>query len=266
MSELPVIFDSDKMNQLYKACEFFSKSQLVPYALRGKPQDILVILTMAHELNVPPMQAMTQINVIQGKPTISPQLMIGLVRAKLPSAVIKWEIDEAQKRVSCIAARSKEEFDDGLSFISTWDMTRAQAMGLSSKDNYKKQALTMLKWRATGEALRTVFPDLIMGLYVEQEFRDFDGKEVEQRQMDELLEEDFPIPENEKEPGPDYRFQYGKFRGKQVKDCDPSDLEKYLDVIEPKIGTDKESRWHKEVAGVINQVLSDIERQALNEQ
>ena len=265
MSDLPVIFDSDKMQQLFKACDFFSKSSLVPHNLRGKPQDLMVILVMAHELNVPPMQAMTQINVIQGKPTISPQLMIGLVRAKLPGAVISWNVDEKNQSVECVAARSKDEFEAGLAFTAKWNMDRAHTMGLSTKDNYKKQALTMLKWRATGEALRTVFPDLILGLYVEQEFKNFDGKEVEQRSMNDLLEEDFPIPEEEKEIGPNYRFQYGKFRGKQVKDCDHGELENYLDVIEPKIGTEKESRWHQEVAGVIKQVLNDIEAELMHD-
>lgn len=42
-------------------------------------------------------------------------------------------------------------------------------MGLSSKDNYKKQKGVMYKWRALSDALRTKFPDALGGVYTPEE-------------------------------------------------------------------------------------------------
>ena len=42
-------------------------------------------------------------------------------------------------------------------------------MQLAGKDNYKKQAATMYKWRAIAACARAVFADVILGLYTPDE-------------------------------------------------------------------------------------------------
>ena len=259
MSDL-VIFDSDKMNQLAKTCKHFAGSSLVPYALKNKPQDIMIIMIMAHELNLPPMQALTSISVIQGKPTISPDLMAGLVRAKLPQAIIKHEIDYKNKIAVCTTARSKEDLDNGLGYTSTWDMNRAAMMGLASKDNYKKQPVTMLKHRATGEACRAMFSDVILGIYAPEEFQDFDGHEIKPVSLREIeLEADFPIPPEEKVFGFLYRFQKGKLGQSQVKDLALEDLEAERDRIEKTIGEKSQREWSQELLDSLNDICANYE-------
>ena len=91
------LFQGDSLDSLYKATETLAKSQMIPYNLRGKPADIFAILVMGQELGIAPMTALQSINNIQGKPTISPQLMIALVRAKFPNALINISINEETK-------------------------------------------------------------------------------------------------------------------------------------------------------------------------
>lgn len=148
----------------------FSKSALIPPHLKGKFEDVLVILQTSKELNIPPMQGINGINVIQGKPSISPELQLALIKSNCPNAFIKIEEDHKTQTVRCTMAPSRERMDE--SFVSTWDMARAKSMHLADKDNYKKQPMTMLKWRAVGEAARTVFPHVTKGLYNFEEARD----------------------------------------------------------------------------------------------
>lgn len=263
MENLPILFDSEKMNQLVKACQYFSNSQLVPYSLRGKPQDIAVIMVMAHELNVPQMQALMQISVIQGKPCVSPQMMTALVRSKLPGAVIKikeLKDDHGEPVCRCTVARSKEDDENGLSFTSEWGMNKARALGLAGKDNYKKQAETMLRWRAIGEACRTMFADIVLGVYVESEMQDFDGNELKEvRNYNEELEEEFPIPEEEKEIGPKYRFQVGKFRNKQVFEIPLEEMEKEAQRLEKVMGGKQEKPWHNSFHATLSEIIADYD-------
>jgi len=203
---------------------------------------------MGQELQLPPMQALNSINVIQGKPCLSAQLMVGLVRNRIPSCDIKFNLNEDGLIAVCKVKRNiqSEEWD----YISTWDMAKAKSMGLVSKDNYRKQPINMLKWRAASEAIRAVFPDVLMGAYALEEFTDFDGKEivdVENLNMSPAeIEEEFPIPENEKEIGsPDFRILKSiqcmnvKFGNKQLKEIDPEILTVWYEKRDAEIATGK---------------------------
>jgi hypothetical protein len=156
---------------MLKRSEVLAKSSIIPVALRNKPSDVLVIMMMAQELDIPPLQALNGINVISGKPVISPQLMIALIRSKIPDSFI--EIIEGKDFCECWMCRDKKDaLEDKQIYKSIWTLQRAEKMGLVLKDNWKKQANTMLKWRAVGDAARVVFPDILSGLYFADEFQD----------------------------------------------------------------------------------------------
>lgn len=55
------------------------KSGFLPQAIKTPEQGMAVILA-GKELGIPPMLAMRKINIIKGSPTISPELMLALVR------------------------------------------------------------------------------------------------------------------------------------------------------------------------------------------
>lgn len=241
-----------------------SKSKMVPYSLAGKPEDIFAIMLYGHELNIPAMTALQNISVIQGKPSVSPQMMLAMVYRALPDAIIKTTIDENKKIVTVFAARNSDQKDCG--YTATWNQQKVDAMGLTGKDNYRKQFINMCKWRATAEACRVVFPDIILGLYLPMEFQDLDGKEIpEIRTVEQELDESHPIPEEEKEIGsPNYRFQYRKFRGKQLKEIDIPDLEERLVFLEKKIAGNKADDKDREEVATITLYLTNLETQAID--
>lgn len=166
----------ESWNDMRRIAAEFAKSSLIPSNLKDKPNDVLVILQQSKELGIGPIQGLSGINVIQGKPSVSPELQLALIRRDAPKAFISIDIDPEKLRVKCTMAPSKDRLDEG--FTSFWDMDRAKAMGLAEKDNYKKQPLTMLKWRAVGEAARTVFPHITKGLYNSEEAFDLERKMI----------------------------------------------------------------------------------------
>lgn len=56
-----------------------ARSSLVPKDLRGKPQDIIVIALTARELRLPVMTALNKVYVLDGKPSMSAELMVALI-------------------------------------------------------------------------------------------------------------------------------------------------------------------------------------------
>jgi len=165
MSDQISHYDPTGLKAQLVLAEQMSKSCLLPKSLYGKPHDILILLQQGRELDIPPLQAINGINIIQGKPTISPQLMLGLIYRKAPEASI--EIVCKENSVTVTMKRK-----GGKPYSTTWDMARAAKMQLTKKDNWVKQPMTMLKWRAVSDAARVVFPDIISGLYTPEEFDD----------------------------------------------------------------------------------------------
>lgn len=251
------IYNQDILDKTVRMANMFAKSKIIPVGLRNNVEDVFSILVMGQELGINPMNAINSINVVQGRPCLAGQLMVALVRKQFPNALIDIKLNEADKVATCRTARdaAQEEY----AYTATWDMAKASAMGLAGRDQYKKQAMNMLKWRAVTESLRVTFPDVLMGLYAQEEFKDADGKEVTLLTDAEVLDNDFPIPENEKIPGPEYRFKNGKFRGKQMQDVDFSELENYYDLLEDRIQKDGGKNWENEVHQAIGQYFMQMD-------
>lgn len=160
---------------LMERAEFLAKSSLIPSTLRGKPADVAVILQAGVEMGVPPLQALNGIDVIQGRPTVSPELGLAMVRSRFPDAWVVFEkLSESEAVVSM--ARSIDRKDE--KYTATWNLDKARKMKLLSKDNYQNQPGNMLKWRAVGECLKVIFPDVLSGLEVSTDYLDVDGNEV----------------------------------------------------------------------------------------
>lgn len=150
------------INELLALATALSKSGLMPNGL-SKPEAILAIALKGQELGIPPMAAIAGITVIQGKPIVSPQLMLSLVERS--GKLQDWRITEESNEAVAV-----EFIRRGRSPVSKrFSMEDAKKMGLASKDNWQKQPRTMMQWRAIAAAIRVAFPDVIDGCYTPEE-------------------------------------------------------------------------------------------------
>ena len=147
--------------QRKQVAETLIRSGFLPQAFT-KPEQVLAVMLTAHELGIPEMEALRSINVIQGKPTISPQLMLALARRTGELEDVHFE--RTQNAVVCTIKRRGQS-----SFSTEFGVKEATAMGVMVKDNYKKQPFTMFQWRALAANLRVTFGDAITGLYTPEE-------------------------------------------------------------------------------------------------
>jgi hypothetical protein len=137
------------------------KSGFLPSTI-NTPEKALAIALSGRELGIGFMESIRSINVIQGKPTISPQLM--LARAYQTKEVEDVKIDSTDKR--CIVTIKRK---GKTPITSEFGVKEATDLGLMSKDNYRKQPKTMFMWRALAANLRVTFPDVTSGLYTPEE-------------------------------------------------------------------------------------------------
>ena len=218
-------------DDLVSRAKYLANSQLVPAQVRGKEADVAIILQMGLEVGLSPMQALQSIDVIQGKPGVKPEAQLGMIYNACPDAVIEIEVDTKALVAKVSMARSK----DRKPFVSVWDMARAKMLGLDQKDNYKKQPATMLKWRAVGEAARTIFPDITRGMKnvfeYDEEAQGTEPPVNKAAKLSEILSPAEPkevkaevVEPHNAHPG-DAIIGLGKFKGSRFKNVGPAQIQ-----------------------------------------
>lgn len=155
----------------WKVAQKIANTPFVPTAFRGKPESVYAAVLYGEELGLGPMQSLTQIHVIEGKPSLSPEGMRGLVLKAGHRIDVKVA---ANDRVVLYGKRS----DSGSEATVEWTMKDAQLAGLAGRGAWKTYPRAMLMARATSELCRMLFADIIAGLsYTPEEVLSISGKE-----------------------------------------------------------------------------------------
>ena len=250
------LFDETKFNQAVKLSGTLAKSTVVPMHFRNKPEEIFACLVLGAELGFNPMQSLNSVVFIQGTATLKASTMLALARAKVKDLSV--DIKEEKDEVVVTIKRGSD------TYTSTWNDIKAGTMGLLCKDNYKKQKMTMYRWRGVSEALKIMCPDILMGLNMAEEMEDLPPlrNETPAGQLLEAvrdsIDQDFPIPKEEREIGPLYRFQNSIHRGKQLFQLTTDELQEYLDKLDKR--TTPKKSWEIEIQHVLTTYLGNIDQ------
>lgn len=154
----------------------YAQSTLVPEAYRNKPADVFVAVTLGQSVGISPIQSLSEINVIKGKPTMSASLIAAQVRKA--GHKLRIEVDETPGKECAICTIIRRD-DPDHPFVSKRDRAWAQRMGLLNNSNYIKQPATMLKKRAITDCARDACSEALCGIdYTPDEMSDFDDVEA----------------------------------------------------------------------------------------
>lgn len=164
----------------------YAQSTLVPEAFRGKPADVFVAVTLGQSVGISPIQSLSEINVIKGKPTMSASLIAAQVRKAGHKLRIEVNETPGQESATCTIIRRD---DPDHPFISKRDRAWAQRMGLLNNSNYVKQPATMLKKRAITDCARDACSEALCGIdYCKEEMSDFDEVKATVEEHEETTE------------------------------------------------------------------------------
>lgn len=148
------------------------KSRFLPRAV-DTPEKAVAIMLMGRELGIGPMQALRSVHIIEGKPTMSSELIAGLVLARLPGSTLRVS-STTNEECTVEAARAGQP-----ATTFRFSIKDAQAAQLTGKDNWKKYPAAMLRARCLTAAARAMFPDATMGLYDPDELGAITGERGE---------------------------------------------------------------------------------------
>ena len=139
---------------------------MVPKDFKGKPGNCLVAIQWGMEIGLKPLQAMQNIAVINGRPSLWGDAVIALVRS---SPLCESIIEEDDGRTATCRVKRRGEPEQSRSF----SMDDAKAAGLLGKQGpWTQYPKRMRQMRARAFAVRDVFPDVLKGLPVAEEVMD----------------------------------------------------------------------------------------------
>lgn len=154
-----------------KFAEMIAQSDFCPKEMRGKPGNVMVAMQFGAEVGLPGLQALQNIAVINGKPSIYGDAALAIIRAHPKfRSLSERDPDEAIKTG---AGRCEIETKDGVRVVRTFSVDEAKKAGLWSKAGpWSQYPGRMLMFRARSWAMRDALPEALKGLSIREEAED----------------------------------------------------------------------------------------------
>lgn len=157
--------------------EMLAKSQMVPKQYQGKPEDIMVAVQWGYEIGLAPLQALQNISVINGKPSVYGDAAMALVQASpVCEGVDEYIEGEGTPNPIAVCVAKRKGRNPVIARFSVEDAKRAGLWG--KQGPWQAYPKRMLQMRARGFALRDAFPDVLKGLITAEEAQDYPQDEL----------------------------------------------------------------------------------------
>ncbi len=152
---------------VYRLARVFAATALVPKDYQNSPEACCVAIMAGLDLGLTPMAALQSIAVINGRPSLWGDAMLGVVRA---SGQLEYIKEETEGTVARCTVKRKGDADPVTRTFSDED---ARAAGLLDKTGpWKQYRPRMRQMRARSWCLRDVFPDVLRGIASADELQD----------------------------------------------------------------------------------------------
>lgn len=180
------------IEEAFRLSDAINQSGMAPYGL-DTPQKIMIAMLAGMELGMPAMQSVQSVAVINNRPCIWGDALIGVIRSSRDCEYVKeWIEGEGDSMVAWCETKRRGEDEPVRKSFSVDDAKRAglwqtQARvtkqgrnGSYEKDNdspWYKYPKRMLQMRARAWCLRDTYADILKGMQVREEVEDFTGPE-----------------------------------------------------------------------------------------
>lgn len=152
--------------EAWRMADYLANSEMVPKDFKSKPGNCLVAIQWGAELGLKTMQAIQNIAVINGRPSLWGDVMLALVRA---SPLCEYVVENVEGERAVCKVKRRGEPEQAREFTKD----DAEKAGLWAKAGpWVQYPKRMLQMRARAWALRDVFTDVLKGLHMAEEAMD----------------------------------------------------------------------------------------------
>ena len=153
--------------ETYELADRLSKATTISLELRGSPANVLAAVMAGAELGFAPMSALRSVHIIKGIPKLSADAMAAVVLASGKAQYFEPKGGPTHTSSTWVTKRIGSEREHEV----TWTNEDAKRAGLID-GNHKLFPRQMLSARAKAELARSIYPDLLAGVYANEEMDD----------------------------------------------------------------------------------------------
>lgn len=157
-------FEPGSLPEALQLADVLHKSGMLPNHLRT-PQAVVTAIVMGRELGLSAMQSVRGIYVVGGKPSLTADAMLAVIKSSPACEYFRLVHSDADKATY----ETKRKGDPSPTSL-TFTVQQAKKAGLSG-GNWDKYPDAMLRARCASGLGRIVYPDLLMGVYEEDELQ-----------------------------------------------------------------------------------------------
>lgn len=161
------ILNPTTLAEALQMAEVISKSSIVPKDYQGNPGNVLVAIQWGMEIGLPLLQAMQNIAVINGRPSLWGDALLALCKA---SPLCEYITETMDGDTAICAAKRRGDPHPVVREFGIEDAKKAALYG--KQGPWQQYPKRMLQMRARGYCLRDAFPDVLKGMAVAEEESD----------------------------------------------------------------------------------------------
>lgn len=165
------ILNPQSLDEAMRMADLIAKSTIVPKDYQGNPGNVLVAIQWGLELGLQPLQAMQNIAVINGRPSLWGDAVLALCKSSPLCEYITESFEDHNGNLTAVCtAKNRQDHEP---VRQTFSMADAKLAGLANKPGpWQQYPRRMLQMRARAYALRDAFPTVLMGINVAEESQD----------------------------------------------------------------------------------------------
>ena len=172
---LSVFANAESFNLATRMATALAQSTVVPKAYQGNVGNCMIAIEMASRINTSPMMVMQNLYIVNGNPAWSSQWIIAMINSsKRYKTELQFEFghDSADGGLSCKAWAEDYSGHKVEGPKITMKMANEEGWATKSGSKWKTMPEVMIRYRAASFFGRMNCPDMIMGIYSQEEVLD----------------------------------------------------------------------------------------------
>lgn len=165
--------NGDAFNTAQRMAIMLSKSSIVPAAYQNNVGNTMIALDMANRLHTGPLMIMQNLYIVHGNPAWSSQYIIAMINnSKRYKTELQFEMNGSGDSLSCRAFALTYDDRKVEGPLITMELAKKEGWIGKNGSKWKTMPEVMIRYRAASFFGRLNCPDLIMGMYSEDEVRE----------------------------------------------------------------------------------------------
>lgn len=169
------IFNARGLTAMMHLSKELAQATIIPETFRQKPANVLIALNMAQRMGADPLMVMQNMYIVYGNPAWSSKFMIACFNTCGRFSSIKYEFFGEKGKPSYGCRAYATELRTGEKVVGadiTIDMATKEGWVNKNGSKWQTMPQLMLQYRAAAFLIRTVAPEISMGLKTTEEIYD----------------------------------------------------------------------------------------------